>query len=711
MNKHHHQRFLCGAAAILVALNSGVGRNVDAAPQPAAAVAAVFAPSAGSWSLTPVVQEANIGIQTLFDGAVGSSGRVAVRAFHSSMGNGVFAIDAGQVISVALLNSALPGGLGAVQEFAAQNALAVDATGGVWFVAKTSVLPAFSVYRWTQSGVTLVRPGDASKQQLLSSLQPNGSWIAQELQNTQVAENFVLTYFIASAIGYQPVYTAPYLQTPVEPACRTEVYFLPVLSANGTFAVTRLAKDGAALQGGGCALSPIEEYSVLARGTVSKTVASATLSGAGSSPNGASIAGSAINESGNVAMLRREYGGVSGSAVDKIVVNNGVGDTTVFSAGEADFFLRTVSHVDNAGRVAFDGNLRTQPNSTPVILAGPSLTADRVATAGDSIGSNVSLDTNLSIIDVASPSTGLSDQRIILFRYQFSNFRFGYAIATRSVSRWINPSGGTWSTPEHWLPAEVPGATAETVFDLEATYELNVGIRTSGRSRVENGTVAFRIADLKLTGPLSIGGDATLTLPEGRIVASDLTIGSLPPVNLAQPVVAKLNVSNFGTAITTTGQVLVGNAGDGELFNSGGLMNSGEVRIGSGSIGTATIDGLGTEWTTIGSVAVGDGYTGTLNIERGAELFAGGQLAIGAGGILQNRLAAVRIDNGGIAQPALQKNLIVAETLIIGDNLRGLLDIKNGGTVLADDNAQLGARAHGVVGRLEGASGVWGENG
>ena len=130
-------RFLCCTAAVMVATNNGSQQHAAATPP-----SVVSAPTANGWVITPIAQDADIGFQLLIAGAVNTYGRVAVHALHSRLGNGVFAIDAGQVISVALENSALPGGLGTVLVIdQGRDSLAVDETGAVWFVAATSVLP------------------------------------------------------------------------------------------------------------------------------------------------------------------------------------------------------------------------------------------------------------------------------------------------------------------------------------------------------------------------------------------------------------------------------------------------------------------------------------------------------------------------------------------------------------------------------------------
>ncbi len=259
---------------------------------------------------------------------------------------------------------------------------------------------------------------------------------------------------------------------------------------------------------------------------------------------------------------------------------------------------------------------------------------------------------------------------------------------------WNNPAGGSWSTAANWTPQQVPGSGDESVFNLEASYDVTVGTRTSGRSRIENGSVSFRNADLTLIGPLTVGGDATFTLPEGSLNVGELIIGSLPPTDPLNPPTAHVFVSNQGTEITGDTAITVGNASNGDLLISDAKLTSGPVTIGADSPGTAVLTGVHGEWMTAG-IVVGAGYTATLDIEHGG-LLRSGDAAIGQGDKTAEHLATVRIDNAGSPLPAFGANWL-ASSLALGGNLPGKLIIENGGLVGVSYLFQAGLAAHDVA--------------
>ena len=423
-------------------------------------------------------------------------------------------------------------------------------------------------------------------------------------------------------------------------------------------------------------MSDIETTSVLARGTMSKTVASASLSNAGNSINGTLIVDSVINESGTVAMRHLEYSNRNLNSV--IVTNSGSGDTTLISEGVTDIFLSSLHHIDHTGRVAYDGARYANGNQDLLILAGPSPATDFVVAGGDSIGANVSQDNNLHILDVASPPAGLSDQRVILFRYQFAvneparSSRVGYAIAARSGSRWVNPAGGAWTTPTNWSTGAQPSLASETLFDLEASYLVNLDAFSSGRMRIENGTVGFRGASMTLSGPLEIGGDAALLLPEGTLSASEIAVGSIAPLDPANAVIAKLNVSGAGSVLSTTGVTRIGALGDADLRVNAAVLETAETHIGAGAAGTVTIEQRPSSWLS-GALTVGEGHTATLNLLSKSSSTSIGPVVLGAGAAPVASPASVRVSTDSV--------WLISGTVILGERMPTTLLIENGALV------------------------------
>lgn len=264
------------------------------------------------------------------------------------------------------------------------------------------------------------------------------------------------------------------------------------------------------------------------------------------------------------------------------------------------------------------------------------------------------------------------------------------------VIAWNNPAGGSWGTATNWTPQQVPGSGDETLFNLDATYDVTVGTHTSGRSRIEDGSVSFRNADLTLIGPLTVGGDATFTLPEGSLDVGELIIGSLPPTNPLDPPTAHAFISNQGTQITGNTAITIGHAGNGDLLISDAQLTSGPVAIGAGSPGSVVLTGQHGEWTTAGFV-VGAGYTATLTIEHGGFIHSGSSdVVIGQGEETAEHPAIVHIDNAGSPLPTFGVNWFT-NMLTLGGNLPGKLIIENGGAVGVIDLFQAGLAAHDVA--------------
>ena len=309
-------------------------------------------------------------------------------------------------------------------------------------------------------------------------------------------------------------------------------------------------------------------------------------------------------------------------------------------------------------------------NNTTGLFSGPNPASDRFD--GDFMQGFGQDGTPLELYNFSEKGDALVYARL-------ANNTFTYALAHSGTLEWVNANGGNWADAVNWDPVQVPDQNAETLFRLEATYPVTIGTRTSGRSRIENGNVSFRNADLTLIGPLSIGGDAKLTLPEGTLKVGEITIGHLPPISPLTPTLAQLYVSNVGTIITGSTAIDIGAASEGELFVSDATLDSSQVRIGVNSPGTAIVGGQHAFWTT-DVLAVGYGYTGTLTIEHGGEMRSFGEVVIGYGATLQDYTATVDVSNQG--SPTLgPRQLADSDLFTLGNNLRGELSISNGGSV------------------------------
>lgn len=422
---------------------------------------------------------------------------------------------------------------------------------------------------------------------------------------------------------------------------------------------------------------------------------SATSNGCGGS--GTNIETPVMNSAGDV--LSREYSfainpsGVGVTLLTTLRLYRGDGSgSSVVAQGEqvndvGPYFFLQPKAVTRWRQPIFSANASAPSNPTQ-LYSGPNPAVD--AFDGDFTQGFGQDGTPLDLYNFSE--TG----RVLVYA-QLANNDFTYALGSataENVIEWIDPAGGAWSDAANWNPAQVPGQTDETLFKLDATYDITVSTRTSGRSRIEDGSVAFRSADLTLIGPLSIGGDGALTLPEGTLNAGEISIGTLPPTSsLALP--SRLYVSNQGTQITGTPAISIGLAGPGETWLSDAEINSGPLVVGASFTGTAIIGGQHGKWYA-DAVAVGHHATGTLTIEQGGFLRSGGEVIIGNGATLQDRTAIVRVSNDSAPAPDYG-NWLAVDTFSIGNYQRGELYLSRGGQVnVFNDQSvlQAGLRAH-----------------
>ena len=145
-----------------------------------------------------------------------------------------------------------------------------------------------------------------------------------------------------------------------------------------------------------------------------------------------------------------------------------------------------------------------------------------------------------------------------------------------------------------------------------------------------------------------------------------------------------------GSSWTSNGILYVGNYGTGELIiRNGGMVSSpvGPIYVGinSGSTGTVTVDGTGSNWTSIGSITIGLAGAGTLSISNGGKVSnSNGYIGQNAGG------------TGKVTVDGIGSTWTNAGNLTVGDFGTGTLIIENGGKVSNTD---------GLIGNNSGSTG------
>ncbi len=435
-----------------------------------------------------------------------------------------------------------------------------------------------------------------------------------------------------------------------------------------------------------------QRTAITTAGVQSATLSSAirTRTGSPSTISGEQIVAPVPNDAGDVGYVRVIYANNTTQGYDLSIASGG-SSRVVRTIPRTPLDFQQLFNVTPAGTL----HARMTDNGVNGIYAISSAGVDRIVQNNQTLSGfgSIQLNTNTNSADGNAANE-------IVFSFQSTSggiTTFGLAKATRGVARWTNPAGGAWATAGNWSPAEVPGQASETLFDLANSYDVTVGARASGRSRIERGAVVWRGADLTLNGPLGIGNNATLTIPDGVVKPGELTVGSTSPQNPAAPQIARLTISNAGTRVDVGGSTKIGNAGDGELFVSGGVLSSTEALIGAGSTGTVTVGGShATQWLN-DNISIGAGHPATLNVERSAYVYTDGQAVVGGGANLSANTAIVAIDAGGSTASAPAAEWAVAKTLTIGDAMFGELHVRNGGKLLhsdGDEPIQVGTRTH-----------------
>ncbi len=183
---------------------------------------------------------------------------------------------------------------------------------------------------------------------------------------------------------------------------------------------------------------------------------------------------------------------------------------------------------------------------------------------------------------------------------------------------WINPSGGDWNNASNWSPNMVPAASDTVLFDLPATYPVQITLNPDQDCmcsilEVQAGHVTFihygSMLDVRQTVNIGTAGTpATMTLDSSFGVYEFRHFG----MEVGSQGTLILNGLNFSIdlpfAIQPGGQVM----GSGGSFQGRDVQNNGTISPGLG-MGSAGIIGIGTEVLA----SYRQSGTGVLNIEIG----------------------------------------------------------------------------------------------
>jgi hypothetical protein len=271
-----------------------------------------------------------------------------------------------------------------------------------------------------------------------------------------------------------------------------------------------------------------------------------------------------------------------------------------------------------------------------------------------------------------------------------SHVRFSLAVpGAPTVFRWIGEFGGEWGDAARWNPAAVPGLGDETLFDINGGYEVVVGKRQSGRSRVEAGVVTFRDADLELLGQLSVGGDADLILRGGALKTPDLVVGHLPPSELELDELAFVSVEAGATLEANT--LVLGDANDGVISIFGGsTLGGSQLLVGGRAPGRVTIEDATAAFFATG---IGRQAAGVVEV-LGDSTFVSVETVVGGDGELRNDLTStLTIDRRGVAfETDTEVSWRAFGLVTVGAGQRARLEILNGARMQVGGFLDLGTR-------------------
>lgn len=642
--------------------------------------------AAGTWNISPVMQVGSQGFTFISRAQIGDEGTIVVLGEKDGE-FGLFRF-ANTITPIVLVDHALGNGLGtptAIDDFA------IDPQGRILFSSQMAGGTHLRVFRWDNGSLAHMLPDQPNTTHHLSQMNSAGQWLVDTLIGTTVNG----THEFRSTDGVNP--TTLLASKSRTSSCGSSL--LPLsggLNAAGQALIFENNNQRIAGPSNTCPSLPATNvWSLVRTGSGAQQIVSGSYSVNTTAADGSSLQIAPyyrpyrLNNAGDVAYLLES--GTSNTSYlfprQQIFLKSGANQQLVAdSDGSILAPYMTLLGFNHQGQVSFLSELDDGRNA---LFSGPDLVQDLVLRTGDPLfGDSLSWFSN---VHVNSPPASFGENRSFIFTYTLDNGTVGIAVASKSDMRWTNASGGSWSSAANWSSNSVPGQGDSSVFDFDASYDVQVGTRQVGRISVQQGILGLRNADLSLIGPFRIGSNARVSVPEGKINGDDLVIGSLPPLDPLQPQLATLTVSNNGTLVQQSGTTRVGDAGPGRLRINAATMKSGEVLIGGAYAGDATVSAAG-NWE-MASLAVGAQLTGTLTLESGATMLTSGDAVIGHGTSSQAYQASVTVDNAGVSAPntGIWR---VGGIFSLGNRLLGKLVIRNGGIVSAADLFQSALVAH-----------------
>jgi len=219
--------------------------------------------------------------------------------------------------------------------------------------------------------------------------------------------------------------------------------------------------------------------------------------------------------------------------------------------------------------------------------------------------------------------------------------------------------------------------------DYTATAPILVGYTASGQLSILNGAVlssdTFTVGD-RSEGLLNIDNGGSL-INSGFFYAGNNS-GSKATLNIT-------GQNSILRSESRTSSFYIGSNGEATMnITAGGSVFTSRSVVGTNTKGVVTIDGDGSSWTT-GLVFIGQNGPGTVNITNGGSMVSTGNATIGVSKIIDpldsTKLVAstVTIDGAGSKWETQQ-------TLVIAQEGKGELIVKNGSKVVANSTVSVG---------------------
>jgi T5SS/PEP-CTERM-associated repeat protein len=267
-----------------------------------------------------------------------------------------------------------------------------------------------------------------------------------------------------------------------------------------------------------------------------------------------------------------------------------------------------------------------------------------------------------------------------------------------------------------------PGRNITMNLDLTADNPLWIGYHVSGSLHISNGLNAQSTygyigyqSDSTGVGTVSgsgstwtnsedlyagLHGTGTLNIIDGAVVSNTKGYIGDKPGSLGA-----VTVKGLGSTWTNSKELFVGSYGSGTLNILDGAVvrnTSGYIGGEPGSLGVVTVSGPDSTWTNSGRLYVGNYGSGTLNITNGGSVVSENSWTIA-----MNSHSAGSVTVSGAGSTWTSHN-----SLHVGYNGNGVLNITNGAVVMSDDYGKI-ATASGSTGlvRVSGAGSIWNHSG